>query len=220
MSACGFIGEDEMTSIAYPNTVAPAAERRTLSIAFVVALHVAVIYTILVAMRVVPSPLPDTPTRFRVIDQTPPIDNHPPPPLPSPTMAHPEKGAVTTPFIPTDGQPKPGPGAILVPPGQPGIADAFEGPSAIAGTHTIPLYPALERRLDHEGTVVVAISVDAQGAITGVRVDRSSGFDGLDAAAVEWVKDHWRFKPATKGGAPVASISKASVVFRLTAAAR
>jgi len=46
-----------------------------------------------------------------------------------------------------------------------------------------PSYPPRARRLNHEGTVVMRVTIDPTGRITEVEVSRSSGFDELDAAA-------------------------------------
>ena len=86
---------------------------------------------------------------------------------------------------------------------------------AVAGTHTTPAYPLLERRLDHQGTVTLRLAISPDGAVTGAEVVRSSGYPGLDRAAVDWVIQHWRYKPATHDGAPAASTTVAAVVFNI-----
>lgn len=87
--------------------------------------------------------------------------------------------------------------------------------SGIAGTHTTPPYPNLARKLGEQGTVKLRIALDARGAVTGVTVLDSSGHARLDDAAVDWVKAHWRYRPATRDGAPVPSTAVANVVFDL-----
>jgi len=192
-----------------------ARERRFIIVALVGALHIAAIYTILVALDIVPTPLPITPVSFRYIPATQPKTTSQLPPTGPVVFTRPSDPA--TPLKP-DFQigSDQGPGAITNLP--PGPADSFVPASALAGTHSIPDYPVLDRRLNHEGTVHLALSIDAQGAVTGASVDQSSGYDGLDAAAIAWVKAHWRYKPASRGGAPVPATAKASVVFRLTQA--
>jgi len=60
-----------------------------------------------------------------------------------------------------------------------------------------PVYPSSSQRAGNEGTVLLEITVDTNGRAVGVLVTRSSGFDALDAAAVQAVKQ-WRFNhPAT-----------------------
>lgn len=210
-----------MSSIAYPNTVAPAAERRTFTIAFVGLLHVAVIYTILVALNIAPSPLAGVPG---ITVLPPKVIDHPPTQQPPPAviMTHPDPGTVVKPIITIDNPPPNDGGGTLTPnqgngagPGT-GAGDVFQGPVAVASTHTIPPYPSLDTRLGHEGQVLLNISLDADGAITDASIVKSSGYEGLDEAAVVWVKSHWRYKPATKGGVAVPSTTRATVVFHLT----
>ncbi|MEK6351973.1 MAG: TonB family protein [Burkholderia cenocepacia] len=51
-----------------------------------------------------------------------------------------------------------------------------------------PDYPAKARRLQQEGTVVVHLSIGADGAVTSARVAQSSGSPLLDAAAVAAIR--------------------------------
>jgi protein TonB len=48
-------------------------------------------------------------------------------------------------------------------------------------------YPLAARKLNHEGSVVVSFVIDAQGAFSSIKVERSSGSDLLDEAALECV---------------------------------
>lgn len=87
--------------------------------------------------------------------------------------------------------------------------------SAVAGTHTIPPYPAIERKLGNQGTVKLRLTISTSGAVAAADVVQSSGFPGLDQAAVSWVMQHWKYKPAVQGGQPVASTTIAAVVFNI-----
>jgi len=60
---------------------------------------------------------------------------------------------------------------------------------------------------------VISIIVDAQGYPRNPRLVRSLGM-GLDEKALEAVQ-RYRFKPAIKGGKPVASMISVEVNFRL-----
>jgi protein TonB len=77
-----------------------------------------------------------------------------------------------------------------------------------------PAYPEASRRRGQEGTVQLELSVDANGRVVHVRVTESSGFSALDAAAVETLRE-WRFRPAQRGGMPVAGSITTAVHFRL-----
>ncbi len=64
-----------------------------------------------------------------------------------------------------------------------------------------PPYTNEARMAKLQGAVVLWITVDAQGNVTGVQVIRHLGL-GLDESAVKTVK-MWKFKPGMKNGAPV-----------------
>lgn len=59
-------------------------------------------------------------------------------------------------------------------------------------------YPTMSKRLGHTGTVVVAFTLMSDGAITDVRVDSPSKYEGLNHSAVDAVKKIGKFKPIPK----------------------
>jgi protein TonB len=67
-----------------------------------------------------------------------------------------------------------------------------------------PVYPALSRRMNEEGKVLLKVRVSAQGTALDVAISKSSGFPRLDAAAVDAVT-RWRFVPARRGDEAVDS---------------
>ena len=77
-----------------------------------------------------------------------------------------------------------------------------------------PEYPDSARKEGHEGTVVIRVLVDANGRSKSLGVDRSSGFQTLDKAALNTVR-HWRFNAARHGDQHVESWVKIPIVFRL-----
>ena len=87
--------------------------------------------------------------------------------------------------------------------------------AAVGGTHTTPPYPPLAIRLSEEGSVQLRLTISAQGSVTDAVVVRSSGYDDLDQAARNWILAHWRYQPAARGGAAVASTSDVQVRFDL-----
>ena len=87
--------------------------------------------------------------------------------------------------------------------------------SGVAGTHTIPDYPSVARRLGQQGSVRLDLTISATGDVTGANVVQSSGFPELDRAAADWVIGHWKYKPATRAGVAASSQSLAMVVFNL-----
>lgn len=77
-----------------------------------------------------------------------------------------------------------------------------------------PEYPDSARKKGHEGTVVLRVLVDEKGRSKSLGVDRSSGFQTLDKAALNAVRD-WRFNAARHGDQHVESWVKIPIVFRL-----
>ncbi len=65
-----------------------------------------------------------------------------------------------------------------------------------------PDYPALSRRQGEEGRVLMKVLVSADGAAEEVQIEKSSGSDRLDNAAVNAVK-RWRFVPAKRNNQPL-----------------
>jgi protein TonB len=66
-----------------------------------------------------------------------------------------------------------------------------------------PEYPALARRRHLQGTVVLEVSVSADGTVDELRVGESSGHKVLDRAALRAVGD-WLFEPGRRGGERIA----------------
>jgi protein TonB len=62
-----------------------------------------------------------------------------------------------------------------------------------------PAYPATAITNREEGTVVVGVLVSSNGRPTHLKLDRSSGYDDLDDAAIAAVMG-WKFVPAMRGG--------------------
>lgn len=76
-------------------------------------------------------------------------------------------------------------------------------PTYIAATYSTgnspPIYPQLSLRLGEEGTVLLKVLITADGKTGTVEIMKSSGFERLDASAIEAV-NQWRFNPATVDG--------------------
>jgi len=83
-----------------------------------------------------------------------------------------------------------------------------------------PAYPAVARRRAEQGTVTVSVLVGADGSVERAEVADSSGFDTLDAAALETVRSRWRFVPARHGGIAVESWVLVPIRFALIEAKR
>jgi protein TonB len=84
-------------------------------------------------------------------------------------------------------------------------------------TRLDPTYPSASRRAGEEGTVRLKVLVDERGRPQQVQVAKGSGFERLDAAAIEAVKK-WRFVAATDGTKAIQAWTQVAVTFKLTAA--
>jgi protein TonB len=192
---------------------------KLVSVALVGSLHLAVIYTLLVALDIVPSPVaPTPPISIRVLPQTKTAPQ--PPPVRGVVLTRPASPNPTPPPIQIDASLPRGPTAI-----SPNVSSGAATPvqpvgttlpvRPLSATHTIPPYPAMAIRLGYEGTVQLRIVVDERGSVASAEVQTSSGHTDLDEAAVAWVKAHWRYAPATQNGTPTKANTTAVVSFRL-----
>jgi len=189
---------------------------RIVGVGFVALLHVIAIWAILTGLVQKIVKTIDPPP----IIWTAPVPHPPPPTTTAPRIPHVNPTDHTTrqvivpppTFTIDDGQHHGG-GTTDPTPQQPATPDTVV--SGIGGTHTIPAYPPLARRLGEQGSVRLSITISATGDVTGANVVQSSGFPDLDQTAVDWVMSHWKYKPATHAGIAVPSQTLANVVFNL-----
>jgi periplasmic protein TonB len=76
---------------------------------------------------------------------------------------------------------------------------------ALYGESPPPAYPERARLENQQGTVMLRVLVGADGSVERIEIAQSSGFDALDRAATDVVRTRWRFVPAKRAGATVAS---------------
>jgi protein TonB len=97
-----------------------------------------------------------------------------------------------------------------------------DGPDSIAradyASNPAPIYPAVARRREQQGTVTVRALIGADGSVERAEIADSSGFDKLDDAALETVRSRWRFVPARRGGIAVESWVLVPIRFALVEA--
>jgi TonB family protein len=77
-----------------------------------------------------------------------------------------------------------------------------------------PVYPDDSARQGHEGTVSVAVDLDASGQVKASRVVSSSGHQPLDVTAQRAI-EKCRFRPATADGVPQASSTEVRFTWKL-----
>ncbi|MHB1157334.1 MAG: energy transducer TonB, partial [Phycisphaerales bacterium] len=79
----------------------------------------------------------------------------------------------------------------------------------------VPKYPTMSRRLNEQGLVVLAVTVDARGHVTGIEVSSDPGYPRLVEAAKNAARQA-RFIPAMRDGVPVADTVRVPFRFRLS----
>ena len=70
----------------------------------------------------------------------------------------------------------------------------FNPDTASGGSYPKPAYPGIALRNRYQGTVMVEIQVDEAGTVTSVKLNKGSGYNVLDEAALKKVQE-WRFPP-------------------------
>jgi len=80
---------------------------------------------------------------------------------------------------------------------------------------TQPEYPTMSRRLGEEGQVVLLLTVDEDGRVLEAVVDKSSGFERLDEAAVREATRRWRLIPGTINGKASTMQYRFAVTFKI-----
>jgi protein TonB len=201
-------------------------QQRAFGLAFAVTMEAAIVYALMVALGYAPAP-PVIPGDLIVVNVPPPSKPTDPPP-PQAQIFEPPPAVIVAPVVTLTYTPPVPQTAISLPPSAP-VPQApprvvpqpptppvvFTPARAIAGSHTIPEYPIVSRRLREQGTLRLKLTIDDRGSVTEAVVVNSSGFERLDEAAVSWVKAKWRYTPALQGTKAVASMADAIVEFRL-----
>jgi protein TonB len=118
------------------------------------------------------------------------------------------KGAGTVAAPPPPPAPTPAPVHVAAPP----VVAAHEGANYLKNPR--PAYPELAQRRGWEGEVLLRVRVSPEGRPVTISVQKSSGRDLLDTAAIEAVRG-WSFVPAHLGAQPTAGWVTVPIVFHL-----
>jgi TonB family protein len=131
-------------------------------------------------------------------------------PAPQPDAAVPAPGPdAAPPPAPQPDAEVPAPDAA--PPSSPQTPEALVPPRVV---HSVPpVYPASHEAHGEHPTVVLKVTILADGSIADVAVEHSAGGD-FDQAAIDSVKQ-WRFEPARRGSVALASRVGVAVHFEL-----
>jgi len=206
----------------------------------VLALHGAAAYWLSQAptpeLPVVPPQIPPMTIEFAapappVVEPPPPAPAlpvvEPPPPVVDELAAKPKPKPKPLPKPVVKQAPKPQPKAVEAPPPAPApvAAPAPPAPPAPAPVtpasanaaylkNPAPEYPQMAQRRGWEGTVLLRVEVLPSGKPGQIQLQKSSGRDALDAAALAAVK-RWSFVPAKQGDVPQAGWVSVPIDFKL-----
>jgi protein TonB len=75
-------------------------------------------------------------------------------------------------------------------------------------------YPKGSLLNEEQGTTKLSLLVNADGTVADAKVEESSGFKGLDKAALKGLSA-CKFKPGTKDGAPAKTWTKVDYAWKL-----
>jgi len=208
--------------------------QRRVAVAAIVAAHAAGVWGLMQIGAVRDAVLETAPMFVDLIaPPTPPSPPVPPPPAPQPIV---RKAPPPLPVIVA--APSPAPSTFVVPeqktetvavaaPPAPPVAVASPAPpapppapknlpaSAVQYASTVePEYPRLSKRNGESGRVIVRVFIDEAGTPRQVQVNKSSGFERLDASALAAVSK-FRFQPPTENGQPVSGWANVPIDFGL-----
>ena len=203
-----------------------AAKNHLPGIAFVIVLHVIIIYALVTGLARKAVELVAKPLETKLIAEvTKPQDVPPPPP---PKIAPPPPPFIPPPEINIQVAVTPSPAAITAvtttappkeaPPPAPVAAPKAPvrtAPVVLAKSCEPPAYPAASRRLGESGAVVLNFLINAEGKVVESRIDSSSGVERLDEAARRALA-LCKFTPGTVDGKPEQSWHKLRYVWQLS----
>lgn len=135
-----------------------------------------------------------------------PVAKPTPAPAPEAPVAAPQPVAlapVTTPVAEAAPPAPPAPAPVVVAKAAPSAPVELPSTDADYLQNPKPAYPAISRKLREQGKVVVDVLIGPDGLAQQAKVQASSGFDRLDAAALATVQ-RWRYVPGKKGGVATA----------------
>ncbi|MDQ2822143.1 MAG: energy transducer TonB [Pseudomonadota bacterium] len=95
-----------------------------------------------------------------------------------------------------------------------GIATAAEVPASFDPKSCKVEYPKASLMNEEQGTTSMSFLISADGSVSDSKLDKSSGFKGLDKAAIKSLSA-CKFKPGSKDGAPAQTWTKVDYSWKL-----
>ena len=93
-------------------------------------------------------------------------------------------------------------------------AFAAEVPASFDPSKCKVEYPKASLMNEEQGTTSMSFLVNADGSVADSKLDKSSGFKGLDKAAIKGLSA-CKFKPGSKDGAPAQTWTKVDYAWKL-----
>ncbi len=145
----------------------------------------------------------------------PTVQTTPPPPQPKLTVQppKPEEKPKEIASLPKPAAPEPKPTEPAPAPKQPVFTEAE--PAVPLASEPQPAIPDDLRDEALDKTCVAEVTVGPDGKPTDAKISQSSGSDELDRLALDAARQ-WKFKPATRDGAPVESIVRIHIEFQVS----
>jgi protein TonB len=95
-----------------------------------------------------------------------------------------------------------------------GSTFAGEVPASFDSKNCKVEYPKASLMNEEQGTTSMSFLVNPDGSVADSKVEKSSGFKGLDKAAIKGLSA-CKFKPGTKDGAPAQTWTKVDYAWKL-----
>jgi len=215
-----------------------STNRRATGLTIAVVVHIAIAYALVSGLARKVVEVIKQPLETKIIEEVKPPPPKPPPPLPSP----PKMTAPPPPFVPppeiqianppprelkadlsntkpqeeplkrsvqqVESRPKGPPEQTAPPPSYPASIDSK------TCSNSEEFYPRQSRQLNETGTVVLRFVVEANGNLSSVDVEKSSGYRRLDQAARKLLET-CKFKPGMVNGKLEKSSATLEVVWKL-----
>ena len=103
---------------------------------------------------------------------------------------------------------------VLLLSGVAGSAFAGETPASFDASKCKVDYPKASLMNEEQGVTSMSFLVNADGSVADSKLEKSSGFKGLDKAAIKGLSS-CKFKPGTKDGAPAQTWAKVDYAWKL-----
>jgi periplasmic protein TonB len=104
--------------------------------------------------------------------------------------------------------------AALLLSGASGLGAAAEVPATFDSKNCKAEYPKASLMNEEQGTVSISFLIGPDGSVLDSKLEKTSGFKGLDKAAIKSISA-CKFKPGTKDGAPAQTWTKVDYAWKL-----